>query len=123
MTKVQDGLCAESLAAAKVYQSIFSSSLEQKIFLDISERYLTRETAKKEEAQRQQEEIDRVYYESFRIDVLRIMHSDEQVAALLNIVRNGGSLSLEQYRPGLEKAYPMFYLTIGLQAFGPNRVS
>jgi hypothetical protein len=122
VTKVQE-LCAESLAAAEGYKSTFSSPLEQKIFLEISKRYLTKETAEQIEAERQQQENDRVYYESFRIDVLRIMHSDEEVRALLHTIRNGGRLALEQYRPGLEKAYPMFYLATGLRAFGPKRVS
>ena len=122
-TTVQDKSCTDSLAAAEGYKSIFSSPLEQKIFLDVSKRFLEKETAKENKLIRQQQKIDREFYELFRINVLRIMHTEEQVSALMQIVLKGGCLALDQFRKGLEKAYPMFYLAIGLQAFGPHRVS
>jgi hypothetical protein len=106
-------------AAAEKIKSIFASDREKEIFLTISNRYNRRENALDIEKQRHAEEVNRKYYAEFRRDALRIMHPDNVVQSLLSEPR---ALPLYQYRPGLEKAYPMFYLTIGIQMFGLERV-
>lgn len=106
-------------AAAEEIKSIFASDRDQEIFLTISNRYITRENALDIEKQRQAAEANRKYYTEFRRDALRTMYPDHVVASLVSQPR---TLMLEEYRPGLERAYPMFYLTIGIQMFGLGRV-
>lgn len=106
-------------AGTEEIKSIFTSDRDQEIFLTISNRYIRRENAADMELLRQAEEANRKYYTEFRRDALRTMHPDHVVE---NLISRPQALPVELYRPGLEKAYPMFYLTIGIQMFGLGRV-
>ena len=106
-------------AAAQEIKTIFESDREKEIFLTISNRYNRRENALDIEHRRQAEEVNRRYYAEFRRDTLRTMYADDVVQKILSQQQ---ALPLQQYRAGLEKAYPMFYLTIGIQMFGLERV-
>ena len=106
-------------AAAQDIKTIFESDREKEIFLTISNRYNRRENALDIEHRRQAEEVNRRYYAEFRRDTLRTMYADDVVQKILSQQQ---ALPLQQYRAGLEKAYPMFYLTIGIQMFGLERV-
>ena len=112
--------CDSHEAAAAEVKSIFASERDQEIFLTISKRYNQRQNAVDAQLQKQAEEFNRKYYAEFRRNALRTAHPDSVVETLL---RQPHFLPREQYRPGLEKAYPMFYLTIGIQLFGLEKVS
>jgi hypothetical protein len=104
--------------AAEPMASIFQSPRHREIFQDMSRRYSETETAEATERNRKAAELKRVYFASFRRDALMLVHDDSIAAALLA----EPLLSKEQYRPGLEAAYPMFYLSVCLHMFGPERV-
>ena len=104
--------------AAESLKGVFGSEHEKKIFLEISKRYCTRESALEAEKKRRAAAADRIYYTSFRQDALRLVHSEQNLAVLLQ----KQVLSLGEYRAGLEMAYPMFYLSVGILMFGTERI-
>jgi hypothetical protein len=56
----------------------------------------------------------RRYHKEFRRDVLKILYSENEVIALMQLQ----DLLPDKYRPALERAYPMFYLSICSQKYG-----
>lgn len=68
------------------------------------------------EVQAEAEKLE--YHKVFRADVLRIMYSKEDVEKLMA----EETLDPDQYGQALEKAYPMFYLSVLFQKNTTDRV-
>lgn len=104
--------------AAESLKKVFGSGREQEIFLGISKRYCQRESVVEAEQKKRADAVSRVYYTAFRQDALRLVHPDQTVLELLK----KPCLSLDDYRTGLEMAYPMFYLSVGIHMFGTEKI-
>ena len=104
--------------AAQSLKTVFGSGLEQEIFLGISKRYCQRESVVESEQKKQADAVNRIYYNAFRQDALRLVHPNGVVSELLQ----KPCLSQDDYRRGLEMAYPMFYLSVGIRMFGTEKI-
>jgi hypothetical protein len=113
-------ICCEA-AAEEINYSIpykYGSDREREIFESISARIITKERAEQKAAQERAFAEQRKYHDLYRQDALMLMHDEAQVNQLLS----QGGLRPEQYRAGLEKIYPMLYLAVCMEMFGPKRV-
>jgi hypothetical protein len=115
-------ICCEAAAEENNYSIPYKygSDLEREIFESLSTRYIRRESEEQKAAQKRADDEERTYHELYRRDALTLMHDDgAQVERLLG---EGIALRPEQYRTGLEKIYPMLYLAVCTEMFGPDRV-
>ena len=114
-------ICCEA-AAEEINYSIpykYGSDQERAIFESISARIKTRERAEQNAARERAVAEQRQYYDLYRGDALMLMHDEARVDQLLS---QGIGLRAEQYRAGLERIYPMLYLAVCMEMFGPERV-
>jgi hypothetical protein len=115
-------ICCE--AAAEEIKSIpykYGSDRERAIFESLSTRYITKESVVQSAAQERAVAEQREYHDLYRRDALMLMHPDDE-AQVNQLLSQGIGLRPEQYRAGLEKIYPMLYLAVCMEMFGPDRV-